>query len=327
MREAMGLARALDSILVALCSRRVAPPEVAELGDELGAAAIAVAGLSIDHRMPVFATETLLENTPFKRTSDAHLKRNIGLLLSRLVGWESVIFLDDDIYGVGPQDARAACALLRHYDAVGLKNIGFPDHSVVCHVYREIGGHQEQFAGVGGLAINPQLIRSFFPRIYNQDWFFLAGGSLPPKVAITGTMLQKTFDPFTDAERAISEEFGDCLAEGLYWLLDHHLPLETADEAHWKDFRRRRMRFIDHLLLRLPYHFDGKALRKRQVSLGAAMQTCEQIDPALCVDYLNRWRTDLATWREFIDDTPTGLGVDRALDYLGLSGVVHRSGA
>jgi hypothetical protein len=26
-----------------------------------------------------------------------------------------------------------------------------------------------------------------------------------------------------------------------------------------------------------------------------------------------------------IGDTPTGLGIDRALDYLGLSGAVHRS--
>jgi len=327
MREAMGVARGLGCALVALCSRQVKADEVAELGDEFGVVTVAVDVGTADGGLPPLVTGDLLRGTPFERTSDASMKRNVGLLLSRVAGWEQVLFLDDDIHGVSPSSARSACGLLSRYDAVGLENAGFPDNSVVCHALRELGGKQDQYVGSGGLAVRPCETQSFFPNIYNEDWFFLIGDTCPPRVAVTGAMRQKEFDPFANPDRARSEEFGDCLAEGLYWLLDYHLPLETADEDHWKDFRRRRMRFIDHLLLGLPFHFDGKALRKRRASLEAAKRTCEQIEPALCVDYLNRWRDDLATWREFIDDMPVNIGVDRALDHLGIADRAHRSGS
>jgi hypothetical protein len=39
-----------------------------------------------------------------------------------------------------------------------------------------------------------------------------------------------------------------------------------------------------------------------------------------------RWSSDLDSWQQFIDDAPTGLGVDRALNYLGPAGVAHRFG-
>ena len=32
--------------------------------------------------------------------SDLSLKRNLGLLLARLMRWEKIMFLDDDIFGV-----------------------------------------------------------------------------------------------------------------------------------------------------------------------------------------------------------------------------------
>jgi len=45
------------------------------------------------------------------------------------------------------------------------------------------------------------------------------------------------------------------------------------------------------------------------------------------VDYLDLWRTDLATWREFIEDMPFNIGVDGAFDHLGIANRVHRSDA
>jgi hypothetical protein len=36
-------------------------------------------------------------------------------------------------------------------------------------------------------------------------------------------------------------------------------------------------------------------------------------------------KSGLTNWQRFIDDLPTGLGVDEALNQLGLAGVVHRS--
>jgi hypothetical protein len=141
-------------------------------------------------------------------------------------------------------------------------------------------------------------------------------------------MRQKKFDPFAKVERARGEEFGDCLAEGLFWLLDDQLPLARADHEYWQTFLLRRARFIERLLVRVERVIEGAGLQTRIVaSLSAARDVNAEITADLCTEYVRRWRSDLDSWQQFIGDTPTGLGVDGALDFLGLSGVAHRSGA
>jgi hypothetical protein len=191
-----------------------------------------------------------------------------------------------------------------------------------------MAGPQEQFIGAGAMAVAPTRTRSFFPANYNDDWFYLLGDAQPPRVAVTGSMRQKKFDPFAKVERARGEEFGDCLAEGLFWLLDDQLPLARADREYWQSFLVRRARFIERLLGRVERVIEDADLQARMVaSLNAARDISAEITADLCTEYVRRWRSDLDSWQQVIDDTPTGLGVDRALDYLGLSAVVHRSGA
>jgi hypothetical protein len=326
MREAMALAAALDCVLVAVCSRRNSAADAAHLGQVVQVATIA---LDMGDCLDIWtqsSTGTLVKDTQFDHRSDASDKRNLALLLSRVVGWERVLFLDDDIYDIEPEHASAAVGLLDRYSVVGLRNVGFPDNSVVCHAFREIGGPQEQFVGAGALAVAPTRTHSFFPAIYNDDWFYLLGDAQPPRVAVTGSMRQKKFDPFAKAERARGEEFGDTLAEGLFWLLDDQLSLERADKDYWVSFLHRRARFIDRLIMRVHRVIEDSDLQARMVaSLSAARDINAEITADLCTEYVRRWRSDLESWQQMIDDTPTGLGVDRALEYLGLSGVVRRS--
>lgn len=242
--------------------------------------------------------------------------------MSRVAGWERVLFLDDDIHGVNPADARAAAGLLGDFDAVGMHNAGYPDNSVVCHAHRETGARQEQFIGAGALAVSPVRNRSFFPNTYNQDWFFLLGYGQPTKIAVTGRMWQKEYDPFADPDRARSEELGDCLAEGLYWLLDHRLATANADREHWGDFLSRRTYFIEHLIAELSKHTDDRASKRRISSLHVARATCTMITPGLCDEYMLRWQTDLESWRAFLREHPVGLGTAGALDHLDWPGVV-----
>ena len=64
---------------------------------------------------------------------------------------------------------------------------------------------------------------SFFPNIYNEDWFFLLDGHGLRPSAVTGTAIQNDYDPYHDARRARGEELGDTLAEGVFGLLDNGL--------------------------------------------------------------------------------------------------------
>lgn len=326
LREATGLAAQLECALVAVCSRDVAASDAACLGGELGATTVAVEMQDYERILPGFEAVELIADTGLRREADSSRKRNLGLLLARITGWNRVLFLDDDIFAIEPQDAETAAGLLDRYTAVGLKNIGFPDNSVVCHAYRNVGGPQEQFIGAGAMAAAPTRSRSFFPDVYCADWLFFLGDAQPPRVAVTGSMKQRKFDPFANPERARSEEFGDTIAEGLYWLLDEGRPIDHADQSYWDGFLNRRARFIGRLINRARRSPIEVELRDRIVSsLETAKQTHQAITAELCTEFIVRWQDDLDTWRRFIDDLPTGLGVDQALVELGLDSVAHRS--
>lgn len=323
LREAMKLARGLETGLLVLCSQAVKAVDVIDLGEKHGVPVIAVDVTSRPYDLPKLLTNELLEETPFASRGDLAKKRNLALLLSWMAGWKRAFFLDDDIYAVSPADVRAAAGLLDEFDVIGMHNGGFPDNSVVCHGYRRLGGTQAQFIGGGTLAFAPPRTRSFFPSTYNDDWFFMLGFGQPSRLATTGIMRQKEYKPFANPDRARREEFGDVLGEGLYWLLDHRLPVASADLEHWRDFLIRRWYFIDHLISEVgkrDWRYDEKV--RILASLNAARSRSAEITPGLCAEYVRRWRVDLMTWRAFIEEQPTGLGVEEALQKLCWPGVV-----
>ena len=138
-------------------------------------------------RLPVLETSRLLAGTIFERRTDVSTKRNLALVLSHMLRWKRVVFLDDDIRVPDPADLSQAVGLLDTHTAVGLGIGGFPDNSVVCHAFRDAGGRQETFIGGGALAVDVKRNRSFFPNIYNEDWFFvLDAGKRLQSVATVG---------------------------------------------------------------------------------------------------------------------------------------------
>jgi hypothetical protein len=178
-----------------------------------------------------------------------------------------------------------------------------PDNSVVCHAFREAGGAQEMFIGGGALAIGPQSMTSFFPNIYNEDWFFLLDDDGLRSTAITGTVIQKQYDPFRE-ERARMEELGDSLAEGLFWLLDHGKSLRDATLRHWQKFLRERTGFITDVIGMVQGMGGDLEQRQRMLqSLKAARGRCQYIDPDLCVRYVDAWHSDRVIWRNHIEAT------------------------
>lgn len=343
LRPTVDLAAKLDCTLVVLCSKWSSASAIAAL-----AAAQDVELLAVDVKdlpawvIPQFATSTILERTRFERLTDTSLKRNLGLLLARLVGWRRVVFLDDDILVPAHTDLQEAAGLTDTYAGVGLHVAGYPDNSVVCHAYREAGGAQETFIGGGALAVGTRSLTSFFPNIYNEDWFFLLGEKGIKPTAVTGTVFQKEYDPFADDRRARMEELGDSLAEGLFWLFDNKKEIKDADIGFWRGFLDRRARFITQVIDMVGER-PGIAVAERErmlTSLKAARGRCQYIKPDLCVQYLEAWQADRLTWRIHSDDLyrqlvkRRGRNADRhprtmlaALDLGPVTTYVHRSTA
>ena len=255
-------------------------------------------------RLPKWETSCLLANTVFARRTDLSAKRNMGVLLSLMLGWRRVLFLDDDITELDPDDMRRASGLLDTHSAVGLQVGGFPDHSVVCHAYRQAGGRQQAFIGGGALAIHLERCNSFFPDIYNDDWFFLLGDKGIQPVAVTGQVRQYRYDPFRNPSRARAQELGDVLAEGIYWLLDQGRAIADADRAHWTRFLDKRRHFILRVL-RMVKENDtiGQAERERRIAaLKGSLGRLARITPDLCEHYLRAWAADRESWQRFLQE-------------------------
>jgi hypothetical protein len=328
LRASMKVAQVLECPLLALCSGAASAKQAAKLGTYLGVEVLAIDVRDVSTLLPSFRTDQLLRSTLFAHGSDLSLKRNLGLLMARLAGWDRVLFLDDDICRVNPEGVRAAAGGLddERVRAVGLENTGYADNSVVCHAYRAVGAEQDSFIGGGAMVVRPAATRSFHPNIYNEDWLFLIGDGAPFKAGIAGSMSQRRYDPFANSERAAGEELGDTLAEGLYWLLDDDQPLQYAKPAFWGDFLYRRRRLFDHVLTRADATVtDARRREAIKASIRAARGRSSFITPQLCQSYVDAWRADLETWGVFIDGYKAQGAVEKAFAELGIAHVVRRS--
>lgn len=328
LTAAAGLASALGCRLVTLHSKQwtsadAAMERLANHPCEL--IAINVADPS-RLRLPRWETSRLLADLRYPRLlprTDLSAKRNLGLVLARMLGWSRVMFLDDDITQLDPYDVGQASGLLSTHNAVGLHICGFHDHSVVCRAYRDAGGEQVTFIGGGALVVDARRANSFFPEIYNDDWFFLLDGKSGLQTAArTGRVVQYPYDPFRP-ERARTEEFGDVLAEGIFWLLDQQLSIAEADEAHWEKFIGNRRHFIERVqaMVRSKPGLDAAEKARRDAALRSSLGRLALIKPDLCVSYLRAWQSDQLTWRRHLDGLRTDLGLEDALAMLSADGM------
>jgi hypothetical protein len=325
LKQAFSVARQVDAHLLLLCSLRA---DASSAALEAKWAGVRVTAINTDllpaGLVPAFATDKLLLDSSFHRKVDTSFKRNLGLLIAQLAGWKRILFLDDDIELPDPADLAAAAGLLEEHPVVGLRNAGMPDNSVVCHALRDIGAAQDTFIGGGALVIGEAAFESFFPNIYNEDWFFLLDGLTLRPPAVTGSAVQRPYDPYRNAIRARGEELGDTLAEGVYALLDNGLGLSDADEEYWCEFLPARREVIRTTIAQVLASVIEPAQKARMVaSLKAAIGRNHLITSELCVRYLRAWQADIVRWRRHIGDLRrdhrTGLGVEQALAALGVA--------
>jgi hypothetical protein len=304
LADAAALAKALNCTLVTLHSNRWTSAEAAAASIPRDVDLIAIDVPEATRlRLPRWETSEMLAGTIFERRMDLSAKRNLGLLLSHMLDWSRIAFLDDDITELNPDDFRQASTLLNVYNAVGFEIGRFPDNSVVCHAYRGAGGPQLQFVGGGALTVNLDRCISYFPDIYNDDWFFLLDGDkwLQP-TAIVGQVAQYPYDPYR-VERARAEELGDVLAEGIYWLLDQDRSIMDADRDHWAKFLDKRRQFIVGVMTMISADktIDHVEKERRITALKSSLGRLARITPALCEDYLHAWANDRRAWHRHLE--------------------------
>ncbi|MBO3743100.1 hypothetical protein [Actinoplanes flavus] len=317
LRHAVQVGQEIDCPVVALCSRDASAVQAWWIAQHEGAALMAVdVDRTLAGKLPSFATDHQLRAGGFAGASDLSLKRNLGLVLARGSSWRRVLFLDDDIHIDEPKRLHHIAGLADRYRAVGLANHGFADNSVVCHAYRAVGGAQDTFIGGGAMIVDTARTKSFFPNIYNEDWLFLLGDGVPFTAARAGTMWQRTYDPFANPARAVAEELGDTLAEGLFWLLDSGQGIDEAGRTgFWGDVLYRRRKFIDSLIGKM----TGPDHDRMRPSLLAARGRSADITSGLCHDFVDLWSADLQRWRKYLNRVSACDGPEKFLHDIGMS--------
>jgi hypothetical protein len=326
LEHAITLARAVRCHLVILCSRDAQPDNVFEVLAARSFFAATVVGIPDGYRHEIFEFETtdwVKQQFPHRK-SDLSIKRNVGLVLARMLGWQRIFFLDDDIRDLDAAALRATMSLVSggppelDYYTAGMSSIDFPDNSVVCHARREIGKPQDVFVSGSALAVNCTVRVGFFPDIYNEDWLFFYRDAAEGRLATSGhTATQLRYDPFANSQRAADQEFGDVLAEGLYALLEEEIDAEWATAERWEQFIADRRQMIEEIIERSS-EVSAEIREKMLYAAQMARKTLEQIKPQMCVDYIGRWRRDLAQWAEALDRVPKVTSIRDALDWLRL---------
>lgn len=310
----MELAHATCIPLIVVCSKLVQSSQVVNMVEDGGikAYALDLPAQPVNPLGITFATSSdeELAAASFASTRDLSMKRNLGLVLARMLGWQRLMFLDDDIYGISRRDADALAAGLNDHNISVLIPDQFPDSSVVCHAHRLGGGKQGTFASAGAMGVRcDRDDLGFFPNIYSDDWFFFYEEAASHKIIKVGESKQRRYDPFADPERAAREEFGDLLAEGLYARLDHGQGLHGQDAAYWAAFIEYRKDFLarvaDSLRRHPERHHDteqGREVRAAGLSIRAACHQLERISPELCQKFINLWKADLVGWRRYLTE-------------------------
>lgn len=321
LETSIELAAALSAVHVSLCSKQAQRSELAELACFRPAVSWVAIDVPPEYDHPLLGCATSqCDDVKVDRLGDLSIKRNLGLILARRLRWRTTLFLDDDIVGIAPVVIRRATAALgRGTSSVGLPVLDFPDNSVVCHANRLSGAEQGVFVGGSALLVDSTCHASFFPEIYNEDWLFLFDALAAGKVAVGGRVHQRAYRPYDSVERAVAEEFGDILAEGLFALLhDGRRMAEAATTDYWRHFLAARACFIDGAAQRLSALDDVDDSQPALRSLAAAEERRAAISADSLAAYVRTWRGDVPLWANRLADVEPADSAREAIADLGL---------
>lgn len=320
LQPATVLASEMGCALVVLCSTpRQAGQALSQCKPAGDDALVTYVPRSVEDNLLSFLTSVHPE-TYIERSChiDIARKRNVGLLLARLCGWRTVMYLDDDIRDLTANAVSRAAALTARFQAAGFEINYYPDNSVVCHAHRLTGGKQDIFPGGSALVVDVARLNTLFPPVYNEDWLFLFDAVQSRSVAVAGTLSQLEYQPFAHSRRAASEEFGDVIAEGLYRLIHEGADVTDATYAYWRSALERRLQLIDHVAARLLQDGDAPVIGCALMSLAAARKRLTAISALACVSFIRAWRADLDAWRHRLLGLPVVGDLAEAAKFLDL---------
>jgi len=159
---------------------------------------------------------------------------------------------------------------------------------------------------------------------------FFAKEAAARKLPCVGQARQIEYDPFASPDRALWEEFGDLLGEGLFALIGKKDPsvrfgqqLRAATRSYWSRFIEARSDVLSETRTKISGFLekdpDNAHLSSALALLVAAWnQLDNRITADLCVNFVTAWREDLAEWQRFSNAVNNVASTREAMDFLQL---------
>lgn len=145
------------------------------------------------------------------------LNRNYAIIYSLFLGYDKVIFMDDDVIC----DHRIIDDIITNleiYPFVGSEITNMPDHSIIGHIYRACGNLLPQYVSGTFLGIDLSKIAHYFLNEYNEDWIWLFLENNGQYIHKIGQVKQLKFNPLQDwKSKILFQEVGEILWDGLYY--------------------------------------------------------------------------------------------------------------
>jgi hypothetical protein len=199
------------------------------------------------------------ESAPANRTRSARLaprydiplKRSAAVAHAQAEGFGRIGLLDDDIELTDANLDAARAALEGGTDMASFYVLGYPDVSTVAHVERNLR-RQPSSVSIGGncLFLRLAAVEHDFPRLYNDDWFFLFRHVGSATIASVGVAGQRPYRAWEHPGRARFEQLGDVIVEGLRRRLSEGAPLDVTSEGFWEMQLSAYKNRVDGLLAR-----------------------------------------------------------------------------
>jgi hypothetical protein len=123
LKPVIKLAVQLDVQLVVLCSKQTKGEQVAERVSTYPGAKALIVDIPENWSHNEFPTRTAgqaFRSANADRNSDLSAKRNVGLLLARLHGWNKIVFVDDDVTLSRTDNIARLAGQLDRYQVAGI---------------------------------------------------------------------------------------------------------------------------------------------------------------------------------------------------------------
>ncbi len=176
--------------------------------------------------------------------------RNYAIILSRLLRYKRVLFIDDDIIIKDMNVINNLMKKVNDADFVGAKILGKPDYSIVDEIADKCNLKLEMsdISSGGFLAFNSDTISEYFLNYYNEDiiWIYLHSPKI--KIVNCGAVHQQSYElPENKSEQASNQEFGEILFQGVYKAFKRNNSMLLTQKSFWSNVLDREMRYIRKL--------------------------------------------------------------------------------